>query len=68
MWYVTRNALSGDQVSYSRPPQSKLKRTKQFYVPQYEALKALTAPEVRSSYFFSHRILLMAITNRNTKT
>ncbi|RPD54114.1 UROD/MetE-like protein [Lentinus tigrinus ALCF2SS1-7] len=24
---------------------SKLKRTKQFYVPQYEALKALTAPE-----------------------
>lgn len=27
-------------------PQSKLKRTKQFYVPQYEALKALTSPEV----------------------
>ncbi|KAI0365469.1 UROD/MetE-like protein [Pilatotrama ljubarskyi] len=26
-------------------PQSKLKRTKQFYVPQFEALKALTAPE-----------------------
>ncbi|TBU22674.1 UROD/MetE-like protein [Dichomitus squalens] len=28
---------------------SKLKRTKQFYVPQYEALKALTAPEEHKS-------------------
>ena len=26
--------------------QGKLKRTKPFYVPQFEALKALTAPEV----------------------
>ena len=30
----------------ARRTQSKLKRTKQFYVPQFEALKALTAPEV----------------------
>ena len=28
------------------PVQSKLKRTKPFYIGQYEALKALTKPEV----------------------
>ena len=38
--------------------QSKLKRTKQSYVPQFEALKALTTPEVSCSLSSRMRSML----------